>query len=303
MRVRGDGSWSGVGWHAIAVAAATVLAIGATACGDGDGGSSDRPASERPKFSAATEPPGTFAERMARLLETTTRKRDCPQLNEILARSLTSLSCPSDPALRTSMADFEIVGAEEYGTGAVVDYTSGDVKDGAALVLFSSPDRNWGVSRFGVVTKPSTDTSDAQSRAGFRNAIDGYLDAIQRRDCKAYMAVTFTDGRSRRDVCRTTFSATRALRARLNANPEAKPKYEGGNAVYGFFTLETSLPLPIKETISVVAATTKSASPYVILDSAPTATTDQQRAAMQQLKRAKTNPGPETSPSRKADSP
>ncbi|HEX2071746.1 MAG TPA: hypothetical protein VHF90_08895 [Thermoleophilaceae bacterium] len=281
-----------------------VAAIAAAGCGGDD---EDGSADAKPKFSAASEPSKTFIERMAKLLETTTEKKDCPLLEQINQRSFTRFPCPPPKELRQSMARFDVVETEVYGTGAVVDYKSGTAKDGAAVVMFVAPDREWGISRFGIITEPSVGTSDADSRDGYAKAVDDYLAAVRDRDCKAFVKVAFTNGADAKTACRTSFKGTEDLAKRLKANPSVKPKYEGGNSSYGFFTLETKKPKPENLTISVIKSTTESAAPYVVLDAAPSPTAAEQRQVIEQFKkqqRQKKPPNqPETSPSRKADPP
>lgn len=293
---------------AVLLCACAVAASAAAGCGGTDEESTATRGA--PEYAMASEPSGTFAERMAKLLETTKAKRDCPQLEEINQRSLTRFPCPPAKTFSRSMAQFEVVGAKEYGTGAIVDYTSGAAKDGATIVLFAAPDRNWGISRFGIVTEPSTETSDEKNRAGFREAVNDYLAAVRERDCKAFTAVTFTGDASREEVCEKIFPTTRTLAKRLEDDPTAKPGYEGGNASYGFFTLETRKPKPANSTISVVAAaadSTSSSDPansYLVLDVAASPTAEQQRATIRALQRSKRRQRsePERSPARKVTS-
>lgn len=274
--------------------------VGLVGAGCGDGGDDDAAAQRKADYSMASESPRAFATRMAKLLETSTTREDCRQIDEINGRSLSRLRCPAGRAFRRSMSRFVIVGAKEYGTGAVVDYRSGATPDGAAIVLFVAPDRNWGIARFGVVTEPSTQTSDEQSRDGFRKAVDDYLEAIRERDCKAFAKVAFTGGASEAAVC-DAFPSTGALAKRMKSNPSARPKYEGGNRTYGFFSLETEEPTATNETISVIKASPGSRPPYVVLDIAPSPTAAQQAATIQLLERGQTQSEPSPSPSKKAD--
>jgi hypothetical protein len=199
------------------------------------------------------------------------------------------------------MASFEVVGADEYGTGAVVDYKSGKLEDGGAIVLFVAPDRNWAVSRFGVITKPSTKTSDGDSRDGYDEAVDEYLAAVRERDCSAFKDTAFIGDADEKDVCKTAFAGTEELVQRLKANPSAEPKYEGGNGTYGFYTFETQKPEPENSTISVVRQIDEPARPYVILDVTPSPTAAEQRRVLEQFKQQqKKGTQPKTSPSRKA---
>lgn len=284
-----------VAGRAACVCAGVLVVSGMAACG-GDEGSK---ANEGLELSAANEPPRVFAERLAKLLATTTAKRDCRALDELNGRSLTAFPCPAGEPLKKSMKRFAVVGVKEYGTGAIVDYTSGEAKTGAAIVLFVAPDRNWAVSQFGVITEPSTDTGDEKSRAGFRKAVYDYLAAVRERDCKAFAAVTFTGIEDTKEVCTKAFPRTRDLAKRLKANPSTTPRYQGGNARYGFYGLETPKPFPENTTISIIESTPQSPRPYVVLDAAPSPTADQQ-AEVKSLNK-KGDVEPERSKSRKAD--
>jgi hypothetical protein len=258
----------------VAVAAIAALAIGG--CG-GDDGDSTAKGRDSVDFSAANEPPRTFVQRTANLLETSTDKDDCAGIADVNRHSLVQFECPSPRALSKSMKSFKIVGAEEYGTGAVVDYKSGGVKDGAAILMFVAPDRKWGISRFGVVTLPSTRSSDTGSREGYDRTVKAYLAAVRKRDCKAFQAVAFTTDDREGDVCETLFASTAELGKRLKKDPSAKPRYLGGNGTYGFYSIETEYPVPTltNETISVIR-TDGASKPYLVLDSAPSVTTEEQ---------------------------
>ncbi len=283
---------------------AAALALGAVGCGGGDEESGE--ARQAPQYSEGSEPAKVFAERMAKLLETTTTAKDCAQIEQMNARSFTRFPCPPDKARRRSMASFKIVGAKEYGTGAIVDYKSGAESDGAAMVLFVAPDRNWGIGRFGVLTKPSTASSDAETRAGFDKAVDTYLEAIRERDCAAYAGVVFANGASEKQVCKTLFPQTKRVAKWLKANPSAKPVYEGGNGTYGFYTFETQKPKPANSTISVVRESENS-DKYEVLDLAPSPTAAEQRKIRkvfaQQEKEKRKNGGSNMEPSSKPSDP
>lgn len=243
---------------------ATMAAV-SVGCGDDDSTAEEEPT----PVAAASEPARVFVERMAKLIATTTKPDDCDELTAIASRSVTRFQCPVSKPFRKSMSRFEIVGAKEYGTGAVVDYKSGQVKDGAAITLFVGEDRNWGVGRFGVVSKPSTKTSDAGNREGYARAVERYLTAVRTRDCDAYFDVTFNAEDAKAKVCKNVFPATQNLAKRLQLNPEAKQQYEGGNESYGFFSLETAKPKPQSVTISIVKTAASGPKSFVILDATP----------------------------------
>lgn len=273
------------GWMSACLVAAAVIA--AAGCGSGD---EESTAQDKPKYSAANEPPKAFIERVAKLLETATTKKDCAQLDEANLRSQTRLVCPSDKKMRTSMKSFEVVGAEQYGTGAVIDYKSGTVKDGGAILLFATPERTWAISRFGVITPPSVGTDDSKARAGYMATAKAYLEAVRERDCDAYLDVALTREAPKKELCKTTFTLTKPLAKRLKDDPSAKPKYVGGNGTYGFLTLETQKPRLKNSTISVVKGGSGAKATYVVLNVAASPTSADQKKAVEAAKQQQNSP-------------
>lgn len=278
---------------------AIAMATGAVGCGDDDDGSGGGEV----KAAVASESAEGFIKRMTKSLETATTKRDCTELEQINARSASRFTCPAQKKLRESMARFEVVGVEEYGPGAVVDYKSGSVKDGAAIVMFVGPEREWGIGRFGILSEPSTDTSDEDSRDGYAKAVDEFLTSVRERDCDAYVAITFNGDDKKDVVCKQSFPNTKPLAKLLKNNPGVEPRYEGGNESYGFYSLEIPKPKPVSFTISIAKASAKGPRPFVVLDVTPGPTAAQRQAAQKALERnRKTNPNqPETSESRKVE--
>lgn len=283
-----------------AVCAGVIALVAVAGCGGSDDESTAK--NEPVDVSAAGEPAETFIERMTKLLETSADKKDCAELEAVNARSVTRFPCPVPKTLRESMARFELVGAKEYGTGAVIDYKSGKLQDGAAITLFVSPNRNWGIGRFGVVSKPSTETSDTKSRKGYAAAADEFLASIRERDCDAYFAVTYNGNDKKGAVCKRTFPSTKSLAKLMKDNPDAKLTYEGGNETFGFYSLEVKKPQPKNLTISIVKSSSKSPRrPYVILDVTTSPTTAQQKQAEKtfEQEQQKKNPNQDMTPSSK----
>lgn len=279
-----------------------LVAAVAAGCGSSDDESTAK--DEPVEVSAASEPVEPFITRMAKLVETSRTKKDCVELDAINARSLTRLPCPAPKELRSSMGKFEVVGAKEYGTGAVVDYKSGKIKDGAAILLYVAPDRNWAIGRFGLVSKPSTATTDEASRDGYKKAVDEFLASIRERDCDSYVAVTFNGDDKKDVICGETFPGTKKLAKLLKDNPNVKPRYEGGNAAYGFYSIEFPKPQPVNSTISIAKATAEGPRPYVVLDITPSPTAAQQKQAQKAFKKGQQQgANPDMKPSSKPSDP
>jgi hypothetical protein len=264
----------------------------------GCGGDSESAGEGSPTLSRAAEPPEVFVKRLAKLLATTTRARDCAQLDEINRHSSTRFSCPPEKSLRSSMASFKVVGAEEYGTGAIVDYKSGELEGGGAIVLFVATDRQWGIARFGITTEPSTGTDDERSRARYDEAVERYLTAVRERSCETFKEVAFSSRVEGEDVCKTTFAKTKELAKRLKVNPTATPRYVGGNATYGFYNLETRKPEPENSTIGVIKSSDGTGTAYVVLDVLPSQTAAEHRRLVRQAQES-----PDTTPSSKPSDP
>lgn len=254
-------------------------ALPATGCGDGE----DSTASNKPKLAVASEPPEPFVQKMAKVLETASNNKECKEIYQLNGSSVTRLPCPAPKDFRKSMASFKLVGAETFGPAAVVDYTSGAVKDNATIVLFAAPTRDWGIGSFGVLSPRSVGTDDAANRAAYRAAADAYIEAVRTRDCKEFMRTAFTKEKSEQKVCSGQFKETAPFGKRLQKAPDAKLKYEGGNGSYGFFTVATPKPEPASTTVAVASAGEKQGKPaFLVLEWAPGPTREElQRVARQ----------------------
>lgn len=287
--------YGGVRFWALGLCAAAI-AVGAAGCG----GDEEESKAQGQEFALANEPAGVFMRRTAKLLATTKARKDCQELDAVNAQSTLRFSCPPDKKLRASMKDFEIVGAATYGTGAVIDYKSGEVGGGATIVLFVAPNRNWGIARFGVLTEPSTDTSDDETREKYDETVEAYFAAIRDRDCAAFMKVAFISSEIEKGFCKKRFPGTKALAKRLRANPSDEPVYQGGNGTYGFYKFETAKPTPSNVTISVVKGEAEGSERYAVLSMAPSPTAAEQRRVIRQFRRqqreARTATGMESSP-------
>jgi hypothetical protein len=280
-----------------------VVGASTAACGGSEGESA---AQAEIEIRAAQEPPRTMASRLAKLLATTRSRSDCDAVEAVNRRSLVNFDCPPPASVAEGLRDFKIVGAEEFDTAAVVDYRAKEAPDGAAIALFVSPDRQWGVTRFGIVTPKSVGTSDVDARAGYERAVEDYLAALARSDCDAYLKVAITDGGTRDARCKAVREGSDLLVRRLTANPQAEPSYAGGNDTFGFFTLDTGKPYPIRNTISVMRVEGEGGERYWVLGWAPSPTEAAIRRVMRKYREQEKSgggmsPSAEKSTSRKAD--
>ena len=183
------------------------------------------------------------------------------------------------------MARFKLMKAAEYGTAAVVEYRSGEAPDGAAIILFVAPDRNWAFSHFGVVVEPSVGTSDAEARAGYERATGRYVAAVRTRDCATLRRILFVSDHSGDLTCEALLAGTAATATRLRRNPGAEPEYLGGNRTFGFFALETRRPEPENLTIAVMRADDDGVGRYLVMDVVPSPTAAQVREVVREYRR------------------
>jgi lysophospholipase L1-like esterase len=243
-----------------ALAAVVVGGLLAGGCGDG-GDEAPAVAANAPKT-----PPEAAAKKLARLLSETKTGKQCKPVVEINKRSEYIFLCPPLKEVRQSMGRFEVVAAQPYGTGAVVDYRTKIANRGASMLLFAAPDGQWGFSRFGLEYDPSVGTSDEDSRAGFDAVVKKYLSAVRERDCKRFDRYAVTESDKPREVCGKQFPKTAAFGKALAASPRAKPRYMGGNERFGFYGLTLTEPKPSYRTISVIKLTQGAIPPYLVLD-------------------------------------
>jgi hypothetical protein len=252
------------------MATAAVAATLATGCdgdaeSDGDGDAQSAAAVDAPKGKGS---PRAVTDRLVRLLVEAENKQDCKEVELVNDRSLYTLACPPRKALRESLRKFEVTGAATFGSGAVIDYRSGAVPDGASATLFVGPKGEWGISRFGLLYGRTVGTRDGPRRAAFDRAVDGYLRAVGARDCKLYRKHAATIDSTPKKGCEDEFRRTSAIGGAIAINGGAQPRYLGGNRILRFYGVTLRKPRPSYFTLSVIEAST-SPPTVVVLDAAP----------------------------------
>jgi hypothetical protein len=246
----------------------TTVLVCAIAVGCGDDGDADAESGGGETAAAARLPdakqsPEAFARRLATLVADTISRKDCEDLDAINGRSLYRFECPSPDAVRSELAFLKVRDAATFGTGAVVDYRTEQARQGASMVLFLSPDREWGLSNFGLIIQDAAESSDEDSREGYAEAMRGYLDAIRERDCKGYTRYAAIETDDLKAACKPELAAAKRLTQLLNRN-RAEPQYLGGNGTYGFYRLVLSKPAPTYLTFSVIKTPKGSLRPYLV---------------------------------------
>lgn len=238
-----------------------------TGCSEGDSGEAGGDLTGETVAPPAKGPsPKELATQLGGVLGAAKTREDCKPIEQVNRRSPFKFGCPPTRQSRAAMRKLEVLGAAVYGGGAVVDYRTGGGED-AAMVLLLDEDSRWVVSRFGLLAKPSAQTSDEDSRAAFDRTIDTYLRAVRTRDCALFIEHAATLTSKRAIVCGDEFEQTKPLADILKRNRGAEPEYYGGNSSFGFYRL----PLPRSGNKSMTFSVFKqpTGSGYVVLNGIP----------------------------------
>lgn len=228
--------------------AAVLGCVALSACGGSDADEPRRSAHDSPT------PVEETVERLARIVADAREPEDCEPLQPIQRRASVSLTCPGDRQLRRSMARLEVTGVEVHGTAAVVDYTSGALKDGGSTVFLRDPKGRWGIARFGLVYERTVGTSDEDVRPAFDATVAAYLQAVQDRDCDLYRKHAGLEAADTTTVCERDFADTAPLARALEDSPDVQPTYLGGNGAFGFYGLGFDETEPRYTTLFVARA-------------------------------------------------
>jgi len=248
------------------LAMTVVLGLTTAGCGDGDADadSGGGPTAVAERLPDAKQTPTEFARELADLVAETFSPKDCKRLNAINARSLYRFPCPAPDNVRSELGFLKVRDAASFGTGAVVDYRTDQAPQGASMVLFLGPDREWGLGQFGLIIFESAESSDDDNREGYAEAMDGYLEAVRKQDCKGYTRYAAILADDVKAACKRELAGARRLTGLLNRNPESRPQYLGGSGTYGFYRLELEKPTPTYLTFSVIETPKGSLRPYLV---------------------------------------
>jgi hypothetical protein len=156
-------------------------------------------------------------------------------LEEVAVLIEPATACTADT--RRRKGGLQVRGARGYGTGAVIDYVSGESPGGGSAIFALWRDR-----RFDLVIDeplgPQIGTRPTpRARYLFERTLRSGIRALRVRDCRAYFAVftVFTADRGRE--CSTAFAG--ALAGELRANPSVRITRLGGTRsiqLFGVFT-------------------------------------------------------------------
>jgi hypothetical protein len=180
------------------------------------------------------------------------RAGDCATFKRLNVRRTLALTC--NPETRQQLANFRVLGWQQFGTGAIVDVI--DVSQqtqrpgGFTTILALGPGRrfySFGTSGFGATTgggfaQIGTPTAPRTASIAARTARLALL-SLRTRNCNLFYTTWFTGKLTKGPACAQVFgprpaaSRIRRLRLQLAADPTATPVRIGGTRDIVFFRL------------------------------------------------------------------
>ena len=214
--------------------------------GSGDARASD-PASQAPE-------PEQDIEEFAQLLETAVTSPGCEGLTTKVNKPKEGgieIACPAEVAkVGKAYAGYKTLGAESYGTGAVIDYEAAEAPNGGTWELSLGGDGTWVIDA-GKITEDETVGTELGSRRGFDRVLDRFLTAVRDGDCDSFFRYAETFAEDKQEACRDELPFYDALATALAASPDEGPFFLGGNQRYAFYGLETTKPKPAYRTVTL----------------------------------------------------
>lgn len=255
MRSRGS-------WLAPLLGVMAVASFAAAGCG-GDGGDSADAESN-----GLSSGPAKLVKTMAGDAATAKSAKDCKFVAAVNRRSPSKTICPPfTDDNRKAIRRTKLVSSATYGSlAAVVDYTSPNARKGASIVLYRNPKGQWTIGRWGLLNGPTVGTDDSEAREGSSEVVDRYLTAVRARDCESFLKYAAASSSDPKVACKQEFAATKPVADTIRADPDATPKYVGGNEAFGFYRLDVSRPKPASYVISTTETPSGALRPYVVLD-------------------------------------
>jgi hypothetical protein len=152
-------------------------------------------------------------------------------------RALNNLIPPSCAEVKKRFTGIRFTGAEQYGTGAVVDATAPVLPAGITFTLGVAADGRWKIfNAYG--TREHTAETRAHDLIPFDTAAQGWLDAVRNRNCDQYVHYAQIDERAgRQELCDAHFAAPSIVAPALRTAKSADVELLGGNARVQFYAL------------------------------------------------------------------
>ena len=216
--------------------------------GAGCGGSDSDDAglsAEEAKESLSIEPV-RYMRRILAARDTAETAEDCAEVAALNRRSPYKIFCTASSSVK-SPGKVRMTSAATYGPAAVIDYDARQSGQTASIILIRDPSNEWALNGFGLLAESSVGSDDEDGRPEAREALDRYLTAVRERDCAALDKYAVTSTANRAEVCKVDLPATLPFARCLQANPDATPRYVGGNSSYRFYSLAGDRPTPASE--------------------------------------------------------
>lgn len=207
--------------------------LGLAACGgvDDPGTTADSPVPQ------ATESVDDFGERFAAAGDAAAA-RDCDAVDEFNAEA--SFTVPCEPGYE----GLEVTGTADFGSAAVVDYTSAANPDGATAIVALNEDGQYRLiqslvpSSLGLdAQQAETEPTDLDQRLRDEQA-ERFVDAVRSKDCDAYFETALTPTQDKAKECRAEFDPKAGIQPDLEESPDAKPESLGDTQAFGLYGLE-----------------------------------------------------------------
>jgi hypothetical protein len=245
---------------------ALLVALAALAgCGDSSGASegSDEESGAVPE---ATETADEFAQRYVDAVTAAT-KGDCDPVDEFNEQSTWGIACPVED--KDTFADLEVVDAEEYGTGVLVDLTTKAYPKGYTIVAALNEDGRYyeikdDVAELAGFEFPQVGSAPEDTETREETLAD-YVTAIREEDCDTWFEIAFTPTSDKEKECKFEFGPKAVAADELNADPDAQPELLGETDGFAFYGLEAggAYRTLVTERIAGISDT-KGAPPYVV---------------------------------------
>lgn len=211
-------------------AVCATAAIALSACGSDE--TSTDPASPVPEASESLD---DFGERFA-VAGDAAAAGDCGAVDEFNAEAGFISPCEQ------GYEGLKVTGTEDFGTAALIDYTSAGNPDGATAALALNEGGRYrliqslvpasiGLSAEQSGTEPTEQTlRDDQA--------ERFVEAVRAKDCDEYFEAALTPTQDKQKECRAEFDPEAGIQPDLESSPDAVPESLGGTEAFGLYGLE-----------------------------------------------------------------
>jgi len=212
----------------------TLATIGVAACGSDD--ESSTTAGPVPE---ATESVAEFGERFAAAGDAAAAG-DCDAVDDFNAEA--GFTVPCEPGYD----GLKVTGSADFGSAAVIDYTSAGNEDGATAIAALNEDGRFRLMQSLVPASIDLDatqsaTEPTQHDIELRDQqAQRFVDAVRAKDCDAYFEAALTPTQDKQKECSIEFAPKTGIQPDLEDDPDAAPQSLGNTEAFGLYGLETA---------------------------------------------------------------